>query len=372
MPYYNDLRPDSDLKKKGFALVFPEMRDAEKIRAIDNILALKNGLDNLIPPRRTDQTILIASWNIKEFGHTTQRLPEAYFYIAEIISRFDLVVIQEVKSTLRDLHILMRLLGSEWEYVVNDITSGDDGNSERSAYVFNSARVRLSGTVGELVLWPAITEGAAIKQLKRTPYLTGFKAGWKEFGLLCLHLQPGSKKADVDYRREEVSLLLAALREKMKEHWTSSLVIAGDFNFYRGDDKDDGAVGLFTEAGYYEVDSLIGLDTNASKSEAYDRMFIRQNEYFRVVKRPDGRMNGGVFDPFQFVYRDEQTQAYADEMVEDYTGEKDMTDPANQAPYYKHPWRKNQLSDHFPIWFELEIDSSVDFLENKREAFVEE
>ena len=370
MPYYNDLRPDTDLKKKGYALVFPEMRDAEKIRAIDNILALKTGLDNLIPPRRTDKTILIASWNIKEFGHTTQRLPEAYFYIAEIIARFDLVVIQEVKSTLRDLQILMRLLGSEWEYVVNDITSGVDGNSERSAYLYNSSRIKLSGTVGELVLWPAITQGADIQQLKRTPYLTGFKAGWKEFGMLSIHLQPGDKQDNVNYRREEVSLLLTALQEKISEHWTSSLVIAGDFNFYKGDDKDDGAVQLFTDAGYYEVDSLIGLDTNASATQAYDRMFIRTNEYFRVVERPDGRMNGGVFDPFQFVYTDGQTASYGAEMVEDYTGEKDMTDPANQAKYFKHPWRKNQLSDHFPIWFELEIDSSEDFLKNKRESFL--
>lgn len=28
------------------------------------------------------------------------------------------------------------------------------------------------------------------------------------------------------------------------------------------------------------------------------------------------------------------------------------------ASYFKHPWRKNQLSDHYPIWVELVIDSA--------------
>ncbi len=57
---------------------------------------------------------MVASWNIKELGHTTQRLPEAYFYMAEIIARFDFVVIQEIKSSVKDLEILLRLLGDDW------------------------------------------------------------------------------------------------------------------------------------------------------------------------------------------------------------------------------------------------------------------
>ena len=44
------------------------------------------------------------------------------------------------------------------------------------------------------------------------------------------------------------------------------------------------------------------------------------------------------------------------------------THKAGQAKYFKHPWRKNQLSDHFPIWFELIIDSSGAFLAEKLRA----
>ena len=77
------------------------------------MLRLKAGLDSQIPKRKVDKNLLIASWNIKEFGHTTQRLSEAYFYIAEIIASFDLIAVQEVKSTVKDLNIVMRILGSD-------------------------------------------------------------------------------------------------------------------------------------------------------------------------------------------------------------------------------------------------------------------
>ena len=42
MPNYNDLRPEDDLKKKGFALIFPEMTDEIKKRTIQNLLARWN------------------------------------------------------------------------------------------------------------------------------------------------------------------------------------------------------------------------------------------------------------------------------------------------------------------------------------------
>lgn len=34
--------------------------------------------------------------------------------MAEIIARFDFVVIQEIKSSVKDLEILLRLLGDDW------------------------------------------------------------------------------------------------------------------------------------------------------------------------------------------------------------------------------------------------------------------
>lgn len=366
MPWYNDLRPTEDFETTDYALTFPQLGIEEKRRTIEGILALRAGLDTEIVPKKSDQNILVASWNIKELGHTTQRMPESYFYIAEIINRFDLIAIQEVKRSLYDLDKIMRLLGSDWTYIVNDITEGSSGNSERSAYVFNTRRVELAGVAGEMVLWDEITHDSPIKQLKRTPYLTGFKSGWKQFSLINIHLHPGDDSEDIAYRREEVRLLMRAISYKLKKKrfWDDNLVLVGDFNLYAGITKDDPTVRMIEENGFRELDSLKGKDTNASLTETYDRFFFRTNDYFKIAC-DQGQERGDVFDPFQYVFREGEESLYASFMQEDYTGKKDMTEPENLRKYFRHPWRKNQLSDHLPIWAEIEIDSSADFLEAK-------
>lgn len=364
MPFYNDLRPRSDYEERDFALVFPKLTDVEKRRTIINLLRLKAELDARIPGRKVDRSLLVASWNIKEFGHTKQRLKEAYFYIAEIIARFDLIAIQEVKSTLKDIDIVMRILGSDWEYLVNDITDGQDGNSERSAYLFNTKRLSLSGLAGEVVLWPEITEGSPIKQLKRTPYMTGFKAGWKSFVMVNLHLHPGDDRDDAEYRREELRLLLLALKHKADKLWSQNLILVGDMNLYRG--SDDATVQLIYEAGYHEIEGLIGKDTNVSQNQAYDRMFIRKNDYFQVALDAGGKGIGDVFNPFDTVYRQDELNQYKQHMIDVYSGSKDLENDLEALDnYFMVYWRRNQISDHFPIWFEMEIDSSEKFLNSK-------
>ncbi|MFQ5526751.1 MAG: endonuclease/exonuclease/phosphatase family protein [Thermoanaerobaculia bacterium] len=371
MPSYNDLRPDSDESRKDYALVFPEMTGVEKKRTIENLLVLRAGLDATVATKKSDRNVLIASWNIKEFGHTTQRLPEAFFYTAEILDRFDLVVVQEVKTGLEDLYRLMKLLGDDWSYLVNDITEGNSGNSERGAYLYNNKRIHFAGLAGEIVLWDALTQNASIQQLKRTPYLTGFRTGWKSFSLVNLHLHPGDASDDIAYRREEVELLLAALETKTAAGtlWNKNIIAAGDFNFYEGASKDDPTLDLVRAAGFREVEGLRGVDTNASQTEVYDRLFLTSNDYFKVALDANGRENGGVFPIFDYVYKDGEEEIYKAYMLEQYTGNKDLEAPGKLTSYFKHPWRKNQMSDHFPIWFELITDSADSFLETKLAAY---
>ena len=373
MPYYNDLRPDSDQKKKGYAALFPNMTDADKKHCIRGLLSLRNGLDQDVVAKRADQNLIIASWNIREFGHLTKRRPEAYFYIAEILNRFDLIAIQEIKSTLDDLNIVMRLLGSDWEYMINDITEGSAGNSERSAYVYNTKRVKLAGISGEISLHDKLTKDSKIKQLKRSPYITGFVAGWKKFSLINLHLHPNKRKEDLAYRKEEVRMLLAAIQEKIDRgrFWNENLIMVGDFNFYEGANKDESTVQLIYDAGFKEIEALKGVDTNASLTESYDRMFFKVNEYFKIEKDEKGQEIGQVFNPFEYVYREPDYLNYAQEMRADYGGKKDLMNSSLLYKYFLRTWRRGQLSDHFPIWAEIIIDSSDNFLVNKLMEFGE-
>ena len=83
-------------------------------RTAERLLALKFELDKSVPAKTVDPTLLLATWNIREFGGTKSggREDEPLFYIAEIISRFDIVAVQEVRDDLDALDKLMEILGS--------------------------------------------------------------------------------------------------------------------------------------------------------------------------------------------------------------------------------------------------------------------
>jgi endonuclease/exonuclease/phosphatase family metal-dependent hydrolase len=369
MPFYNDLRPNSDPKKKGFALVFPDEQnfsDSDKKRTIDNLLRLRNDLDNKIPRKTSDRSLLLATWNIKEFGHLNDRIPESYFYIAEVVSKFDLVAIQEVKSGLDDLYKIMKLLGSTWKYIITDITEGSDGNRERFAYIYDSRKVQPSGLSGEIVLWDKLTENSTIKQLKRTPAITGFKAGWKSFAIINVHLHPGDDDDDVAYRSMEIELLLKALKEKERKNhlWNENLIVLGDMNLYRDDTT---MVTDFNNHGYIESASLAGLNTNVSETQIYDRIFFKQNSFFDLLKDENGKERAAVFDVFDSVFRDDQWSLYNSYMLAHKNDPTTLNDEDDFIKYYDRYWKRSQLSDHNPVWIEIDIDSSDGFLKLKKD-----
>ena len=107
----------------------------------------------------------------------------------------------------------------------------------------------------------------------------------------------------------------------------------------------------------------MGVDTNTSQTESYDRLLFSNNENFRLRQSDDGMESGGVFNPFHYVSRDCDEQSYKEFMMADYTGSRDLNVASKLASYYEHSWRKNQISNHFPVWCELIIDDSDRFLE---------
>lgn len=364
MPFYNDLRPQSDEKKVEFGLIFPDFPNKDKKRTIENLLRLRSNLNQLVPEKTADKSMLLASWNIKEFGHLNERLPESYFYIAEIISKFDIVAVQEVKSKLDDLLRIMKLLGSKWKYVITDITEGDDGNRERFAYIYDSRKVQHSGLSGEIVLWDAITQDSNIKQLKRTPAITGFKAGWKSFAIINVHFQPGHKEEQAQKRKEEIRLLLKALEEKRKKKhlWSENLIILGDTNLYS---EDIQMVQSFVDNGYRESQSLMGKFTNVSKSEVYDRMFYNQNDFFKLSTDSNSTESANVLDVFELVFTEQERSQYHDYMLQHKDDPSTLDSEESFKKYFHQYWKRSQISDHNPIWMEIVIDSSDDFLNSK-------
>ena len=71
----------------------------ERKRTIEHLILLRKQLDEEIPQKTSENSLLLATWNIRQF--TNNREKESLMYIAEILSRFDLIAVQEVKDDMK-------------------------------------------------------------------------------------------------------------------------------------------------------------------------------------------------------------------------------------------------------------------------------
>ena len=103
---------------------------------------------NAVPHSILDETLNLATRNIREFGRR-ERVPKSLHYIAEIIGRFDLVALTEVRRDLGQRLRVMEILPPFWNFVVSDYCGDRAGNKERVAYVFDKRVVRFTGLAAE-------------------------------------------------------------------------------------------------------------------------------------------------------------------------------------------------------------------------------
>jgi endonuclease/exonuclease/phosphatase family metal-dependent hydrolase len=213
----------------------------------DDLAALRAALDVSIPPKTLDRNVLIGTWNIRAFGQVTQQWTTGagdspkrglshVLYIAEIISRFDVVALQEIKRDLEGLRLLMRALGPDWGWILTDLTRGKEGNQERMAFVFDLRRVRPSGLAAELVVpietETTLTEAGLQKQFARTPYAVSFQSKRASFTLVTLHVIWGSNATE---RLPEIRQIARWLADWAAggDEFGENLMTLGDFNIDR-------------------------------------------------------------------------------------------------------------------------------------------
>ncbi|MDR0540798.1 MAG: endonuclease/exonuclease/phosphatase family protein, partial [Dysgonamonadaceae bacterium] len=212
MPYYHSIKRVTDRE--------------ERIRIIDRLLLLRRQLDAQIPAKTASETLLLATWNIREFGDN--RRMESLYYMAEIISRFDLVAVQEVSTNTGGLDRLMALLSLNWDYIMTDSTEGSAGGGERMAFIYDRSKIAFKKQAGEIVLPPDKLIGGG-QQFARTPFCVAFQAGWFRFNLVTVHIYYGSSSG-IDRRRlSEIETVSSFLSKRAKKEDTNYILL-GDFN----------------------------------------------------------------------------------------------------------------------------------------------
>ena len=346
-----------------------ESETEEGRRTAERLLRLREALQREIPERDIAGTLLLATWNIREFDSPTygDRKDEPLYYIAEIIDHFDLVAVQEVRDNLGALERLMDLLGSWWKYLLTDVTEGKPGNRERMAFLYDSRKVRFGGLAGEVVI-PTKESGnetlEPAKQLARTPFLVGFGMDWFRCTICTTHILYGEDDPADPRRLEEIRLLATFLADRTREEyaWAKNMILLGDFNIF---DTQDLTLKAITDAGFIIPEQLKGHPSNAPRTKHYDQIAFIAPELEDHLQLSEA----GVFDFFEHVYRIDDEPLYAQEMGESYSHKDDGTERTEQGrtTYYKTYWRTHQMSDHLPMWIRLKTDFGEDFLKRKAE-----
>ena len=344
-------------------------KTADPQRTASRLLALKDAIPASGVPEKTEKTLLLATWNIREFDSPSygDREDECLYYIAEICSHFDLIAIQEVREDLKALKRVRDFLGAGWDFIVSDVTEGTPGNRERMAFLYDSGKVRFNGIAGEIVMPPIEVQedGRTVRydpadQLYRTPYLVGFRSGWCTLMLCTVHILYGEDKAEDPKRVREIELVAQFLAKRARERGQdySNLILLGDFNIFG---RGDVTMNKILEAGFEvpeELQSLPATNTG-SKKRHYDQI-----AFMPIRKRMEPTGRAGIFNFFDVVYTDDDEAAYAGAMGEAYlkTSKGKERDADGRSSYYRTYWRTFQMSDHLPMWVELRTDFSREFL----------
>jgi hypothetical protein len=366
------------------------LKAPEAGRCADRLLKMRASLAGL-RRRKSDSTLLIATWNIRDFDSNKfgfgPRLPESFYYIAEIISCFDLVAVQEVAGNLTALDRVMDILGREWDYIATDVTEGPGGNDERMAFAYNTEKVWFRKIAGEIVLpdgqlivsrkktkkepvaEPAEVESAVEsgfeevkQQFARTPFMVAFQSGWFKFNLCTVHIYFGADSGEQLKRRiAEIERLVSFFAKRQDKENKSTAndptraenyILLGDFNVVSPEHKTMQAL---KGEGFVVPPAIDGKNVRTDEDHFYDQIAVR-------VKDPRFRVSaGGMVDMFADVFRTADREVYQ--------AHTPAADPeTNEAFKAKTPaalyrkWRTWQMSDHKPLWIEIETDFADDYL----------
>jgi endonuclease/exonuclease/phosphatase family metal-dependent hydrolase len=267
----------------------PSFPNDPPVSVADTLIRLRAALDaSAIPPKVLDRNVLIATWNIRSLGRITPKWTTApgdspkrcladVLAIAEVVSRFDVVALQEVKRDLGGLEAILDALGPEWGWILTDLTRGGQAaNQERMAFLYDTRRVRPSGLAAELVVpietATSLTEAGLQKQFARTPYAVSFESQGAAFTLVTLHVIWGEGS---EARLPEITEIARWMADwaRGSDAFGDNLMALGDFNIDRlGDPLYQAfvATGLTPAPGHVGLPRTIFADE--TKPHFYDQV----------------------------------------------------------------------------------------------------
>jgi hypothetical protein len=284
-----------------------------------------------IPPSMLDETLTIATWNIREFGRR-KRLDASLHYIAEILGQFDLISIVELRDDVSELETVLSYMGNYWRVVYSDYITDAGGNRERIAYVYDKRAVVFTGLASHAAAPRKKQGGEWVSSIGwwRPPYMASFSSGNFDFVLLSAHIRWGS--GGEAERVSEIELLAdwVSTRAKAKAFGNKDVLVVGDFNIPT---LQGPMYKALRQRDLQMPKALAGITgSNLAKSKRYDQIL-----HLPCFKKSfTGR--GGIVDFYEGDHRP---------LFAGLPAAKNMT--KEKFTY--------ELSDHLPLWIQINTDN---------------
>jgi deoxyribonuclease-1-like protein len=215
------------------------------------------------PVAEAGNTVTICSFNIQVFGTSKMGKPDVMRVIVDVIRRFDIVAIQEVRS--KDDTIVPRLVqminadGHQYQFVIGP-RLGRTVSTEQYTFIYNTRRVEVDPR-------SVLTMADASDALHREPLLARFRvrgvdpASAFSFWLMDMHTDP-------DEVPQEMDALAGAFTSVQQQGWgEDDVILLGDLNT---DSAHLGRVGQLPGIRC----TVVGAPTNTRGNRSYDNIIF--------------------------------------------------------------------------------------------------
>ena len=111
--------------------------------------------------------------------------------------------------------------------------------------------------------------------------------------------------------------------------------------------------------GFYIPDDIRENPSDLGKSKHYDQIAFKLKIDTNMTVFSEEQQHAGAFDFTETIYQPQDLNLYINQFDKKYVDEKTSKQIEN---YYLTNWRTFQMSDHLPLWIELKIDFSNQYL----------
>ena len=172
----------------------------------------------LFPPITQGEELKVASFNVRAFGQAKMNDRETVSHLVEIVKRYDLILIQEIKDRNGTaIYNFLKRLNSKTRQQFSMLLSprlGRTSQKENYAYLYRKNRI----TALESFTWPDKND-----IFEREPFIARFRWLEYEFAAIGLHVKPTDASNEIKALRE--------VQQSVYKAWDNDgMVILGDLN----------------------------------------------------------------------------------------------------------------------------------------------